>query len=117
MNAIYWNVTTSVINADGTYVINVESNISDLEYRKCDFIQQPWFNTFPKVGDTVLLLVVNQWQYAILGIVSYNAKQYMSLEADEIRIISPDIKIQWGDVVLTWDTITANWRDITVDNT
>jgi len=110
MNAIYWQVTTSNIREDWTYVINVESNISDLEYRNCDFVQQPWFNTFPKVWDTVLLLIVWQWQYAIIGVVSYNAKQYISLKWEDIRLI-------WGDIKFTWDEITANWEDLTTDLT
>jgi len=110
MNAIYWKVTTSVINADWTYKINVESNISDLEYRNCDFVQQPWFNTFPKVWDTVLLLVVEQWQYAILGIVSYYAKEDLIIWNN-----SDTIRLKWWDIRLTWWAITANGEDLNID--
>lgn len=102
MEAVYWKVTTSVVNADWTYKINVESNISDIEYRNCTYVQQPWLNTFPKVWDTVLLIVIWQGQYAILWIVSYTAKDYLAIEAKDIKLVGT--------------TITANWEDLTTDN-
>ena len=116
MEAIYWNVTTAVINTDWTYKINVESNISDLEYRDCTYVQQPWFNTFPKIWDTVLLIIMWQGQYAILGVVSYDAKQYTALEADDLRLESPEIKLQWWNIRLTGWAITANWEDLNIDD-
>lgn len=103
MNIIYWNVTTSIINVDWTYKINVESNISDIEYRDCIYVQQPWINTLPKVWDTVLLVVIKKGEYAILWIVSYSATQHLEINAADIKLVGT--------------TITANWEDLTVDNT
>ncbi len=123
--AIYWTVTTCNINADWTYILNVESSSSDVEYRNCLFVQQPWINTFPKVWDTVLLFIVGSGEYAVLWVVSYNAKQYFSLwdneeftikEATWIDIGNGKIKMWATDITLVATTITANWENLIIDN-
>ena len=116
MNAVYWDVTTAIINWDWTYEINVESNISDIEYRDCTYVQQPWINTFPKVWDTVLLIVITKGEYAILWIISYSAKQDLVIGEDQITISETATVINSNDVQLIWTTITANGEDLIVDD-
>ena len=119
MEAVYWRVTTSIVKPDWTYSITVISNYTDKEFRNCTYVQQPNFNTFPKVWDTVLLLIVANWEYAILGITSYNAKDYLSIgENEEIKIWETAwvTAINSTSILLTGTTITANWENLTIDN-
>lgn len=113
---IYWNVTTSIVNADWTYQLNVESNISDLEYRNCTYIQQPWINTIPKVWDTVLLMVIKKWDYAVLGITSFTATPHLEIQADTIKLVASSITENATNITMTWTSITANWEDLTIDD-
>lgn len=110
MEAVYWRVTTSIINSDWTYNIIVISNYTDKEFRGCTYIQQPGLNTFPKVWDTVLVLIVANWEYAILWVTSYEAKP------DIVIWYNDEVKINSTGVILTWTTITANGEDLTIDN-
>lgn len=115
---ILWTVTTSNINTDWTYLLNAESIISDIEYRDCMYLQQPQLNTFPKVWDTVLLMIVWWTEYVVLWVIAENVTKYLSIGNDVIKIweVTWEIKIQTTDIQLLGTTITANWENLIIDN-
>lgn len=127
LEAVYWRVTTATIKTDWTYNLTVVSNYTDKEFRNCIFLQQPNINTFPKIGDIVLVLIIARWEYIVLWIVPTDMKKYLAIgKNEEIKIwetewkmelnTSTEIKINSAGVILTWTTITANWEDLTTDN-
>ncbi len=107
--AVFWEVTTSEIKEDWSYILNVESNASDIEYRNCLFLQQPEIYTFPKVWDTVVVMILWNWEYVVLWTILTNAKKYFAIGED-------NIKLDNNNLAFIWNTITANWEDLTIDN-
>lgn len=104
MNIVFWTVTTAIIKQDWDYILHVESNSSDIEYKNCSYLVQPWVTTFPKVWSTVLVAILTKLEYVVLWVIADKiSESWVIISSNSIKLI--------------WDSITANWENLIIDNT
>ena len=96
----YWSVTSVFTDPTlGAQLCHVKGNLTSAEYQNCEIITNKWVNYVPRIGDTCIVVEMNNSEHAMLWII----------DPFDLGLSEWETLLHWG-TVSQWQTPSYNMQ-------